>query len=319
MKLPLLLTARLLLGQADAGYVREKTDDGAHCLRWPVAAGATSQVTFVQSSAGDSALGPGFFDAVSRSEATWAAQANTCASLGLLEGAHSTSRIVGYNSSGPNENLILARTTDCTNTVPSNDPCQAAGTCGNVHDCWEHGAAALAVTTITFDATGVVLDSDTEINAASAFPTIVDSPPCTGGVVTSTCVGNDVQNTMTHELGHALGLGHSPDPSSTMYASAPIGETSKRVLDPASKQFVCDVYLRGLASQDCSVPDAGTDAGTSGGNNGGSGAVPTGPSAPGIARTASGCSAVTGGGAPIAVLAGLGLAALTWRRSHARR
>jgi MYXO-CTERM domain-containing protein len=319
MTLPLLLTAHLLLGQTDAGYVREETGNGAHCLRWPVAAGATSQVTFVQSSSGDPALGPGFFDAVSRSEATWAAQANTCASLGLLEGAHSTSRLVGYNSSGPNENLILARTTDCSVAVLPGDPCQAAGTCGNVHDCWEHGAAALAVTTITFDATGVVLDSDTEINAASAFPTIVDSPPCTGGVITTSCVGNDVQNTMTHELGHALGLGHSPDPSSTMYASAPVGETSKRVLDPASKQFFCDVYPRGLASQDCSLPDAGTDAGTSGGSNGGSGAGPSGPSGPGIARTASGCSAVTSGGAPIALLAALGLAALTRHRSRTPR
>jgi hypothetical protein len=319
MTLPLLLTAQLLLGQSDAGYVREKTGDGSHCLRWPVTAGASSQLTFVQSSAGDPALGAGFFDAVSHAEATWAAQATTCAALGLLEGAHSTSRLIGYDSSGPNENLILARTTDCTNTVPSNDPCQAAGTCGNVHDCWEHGAGVLALTYITFDATGVVLDSDTEINAASAFPTLVDSPPCTGGIVTSTCVGNDVQNTMTHELGHALGLGHSPDPSSTMYASAPIGETSKRVLDPASKQFVCDVYPRGLASQDCSVPDAGTDGGTSGGNNGGSGGGPSGPGGPGIARTGSGCSAVNGGGAPVALLAALGLAALARRRSRAAR
>src|SRR5262245_50151783 len=139
MTLPLLLAARVLLGQAGPGYVREETDDGAHCLRWPVTAGATSQITFVQSAAGDSKLGGGFFDAVSRSEATWATQANSCSSLALLEGAHSTSRVVGYDSSGPNENLVLARTTDCTVVVLPGDPCQTSQTCGNVHDCWEHG------------------------------------------------------------------------------------------------------------------------------------------------------------------------------------
>jgi len=318
MTLPLLLTAGLLLGQADAGYVREKTDDGAHCLRWPVAAGATSQLTFVQSANGDPTLGAGFFDAVSRAEATWAAQASACASLSLLEGAHSTSRLIGYDSSGSNENLVLARTTDCSVAVLPGDPCQAAGTCGNVHDCWEHGTGVLALTLITFDATGVVLDSDVEINAASASPTVVDSPPCTGGIVTTSCVGNDVQNTVTHEFGHALGLDHSPDPSSTMFASAPIGETSKRILDPASKQFVCDVYPSGLASRDCSLSDAGTDAGPGGGGSGQS-SIPTGPRGPGIAQTTSGCTAATGGGAPLAVLAAMSLAAFVRRRPQTRR
>src|SRR5262249_52392062 len=100
MTLALLFATRVLLGQADAGYVREVTSSGGHCLRWPVTAGATSQLTFVQSTTGDSKLGPGFFDAVSRSEGSWATQANSCASLALLEGAHSSSRVIGYNSSG---------------------------------------------------------------------------------------------------------------------------------------------------------------------------------------------------------------------------
>ena len=46
------------------------------------------------------------------------------------------------------------------------------------------------------------------------------------------CVSIDVQNTITHEAGHTLGLDHSADPSATMAASAPAGETSKRVLQP---------------------------------------------------------------------------------------
>jgi len=318
MTLPLVLAARLFVGQTDAGYVREQTSDGGHCLRWPVAAGSTGQVTFVQGSAGDFKLGSGFFDAVSRSEATWAAQTSRCSSLRLFEGTRSPSRVIGYDPAHANENLILVRTTDCMRAVPAGDPCVAAGTCGNVYDCWSYGAGLLALTIVTFDQNGALLDTDVEINGAISYLSIVDSPPCTPGNVTSGCVGNDVQNTVTHELGHALGLGHSPDPSSTMFATAPIGETSKRVLDPASEQFLCDVYPVGLASRDCS-PDGGSEPGTGGGGGGGGGGgpggLPPGNPGPGVAtKTTGGCAAVDTSGAPGALLAALSLAALVRRR-----
>ena len=321
MTLPLALAAQLLLAQSDAGYVRERTEDAAHCLRWPVAAGSTAQVTFVQSSAGDYKLGNGIFDAVSRSEASWAAQASSCSSLRLFEGGHSPSRITGYDPGRSNENLILIRTVDCMRAVPAGDPCITAQTCGNVYDCWSYGAALLALTLLTFDETGALLDTDVEINGAISYLSLVDAPPCTAGNVNPSCVGNDLQNTVTHELGHALGLGHSPDPSSTMFAIAPIGERSKRVLDPASKQFVCDVYPPALASRDCSLPDGGADPGSGGpgGPGGGPGGPSNGPASPGIARTSSsGCTAADGGTAPGLLLAGLGVIALARRRTRSR-
>ncbi len=42
--------------------------------------------------------------------------------------------------------------------------------------------------------------------------------------------GVDLQNALTHEFGHALGLGHDEHEDATMYPSAPAGEVSKRDL-----------------------------------------------------------------------------------------
>ena len=254
MKLPAaVLLSGLLLGQSSVTYVRTKTNDSAHCLRWAVNAGARRSLGFVQSTTGDPTLGAGAFDAVSRSAQTWEAQMQACGSMDLVEGSRSSSRSVGYVSGGSNENLVLFRSRLCSAVVSPGDSCIAAGTCGNAHDCWDHDTSVVALTTTSYIvSTGELVDADVEVNAASATPTIVDSPTCAPGAISTNCVANDVQNAMTHEFGHFLGLAHSPDPASTMYASEPLGETAKRVLDSGSKQFVCDVYPSGQASKDCS-------------------------------------------------------------------
>jgi Matrixin len=267
------LLSGLLLGQS-VPYVRTKTDDGSHCLRWPVSAGARGTVSFVQSSMGDPTLGQGAFDAVSRSAQTWETQLQACGNLDLVEGAHSASRFVGYTQGGQNENLILFRTELCSAVVPPADPCHSDASCGNAYDCWDHGASIVGLTTSSYVIdSGKVIDADVELNAATATPTVVDAPPCSQGGISTSCVAHDVQNATTHELGHFLGLDHSPDASSTMYASEPLGETSKRVLDSGSKQFVCDVYPAGQASRDCTSSGDGGCSSAGGASSLGSGVV----------------------------------------------
>jgi len=306
----------LLLGQVDAGYFREQTPDGGHCLRWPVNARTLGEVTFVQSAAGDVFLGPRLFDAVSRAEGAWAEKARACSALKLNEGPRSASRVTGYDPEGENENLVLVRINDCFFLVGPGDPCLASGSCGNVYDCWDHGAALLATTLLTYDSNGVLLDVDIEINGALSYLSVVDSPPCTPGHVTRSCVGNDAQNAVTHEFGHALGLAHSPDPASTMYAIAPLGETSKRVLDPASAQFVCDVYPAGRPSRDCSGADL-----VSGGPGDGGADPPDGgpgPPTPGVGPSGPGCTSAAQS-APAAVLLAAVVLLLGTRGRAARR
>jgi hypothetical protein len=219
-----------------------------------------------------------------------------CGSLTITEGAQVSAtnggRIVGYDQSNPssNINVVLFRQTTCN--VPSTDPCHTNNDCGNTYDCWEHGPSTIALTTTTYDKnTGRILDADLELNAAQFKFTTVDSPSCPlSGSTAYTCVAADVQNTATHEFGHSLGLDHTlyTDPQdgkpSTMSPTAPTGDLTKRRVDSGSHKFVCDVYPKGQAAQDC---------------------IKT-----------SGCSAAPGG--PMLVLALLGLRMLRGRRAHRR-
>ena len=241
--------------------------------------GTRRTLSFVQSTAGDPALGPGAFDAVSRSAQTWEAQLQACGNLDLAEGAHSASRFVRLHPERPErEPGPLPHRAVLGRWCRPGDPCHTArarAATSTTAGTTEPPSSALTTSSYVI-ATASCVDADVELNAATATPTIVDSPPCSPGAISTSCVANDVQNAITHELGHFLGLDHSPDPSSTMYATEPLGEMSKRVLDSGSKQFVCDVYPAGQASRDCTSSGGGNGNG-SGGCSSAGGAVAVGP------------------------------------------
>jgi hypothetical protein len=134
-------------------------------------------------------------------------------------------------------------------------------------DDWSYSANALAMTTVfNSTKTGEIVDADIEINAIDeAWADLVGDPSLADGSHV------DVQNMLTHELGHVIGLAHacwSPtdgtprltdnlgqtelDCSSaglpeaialaTMFPSVSLMDTSRRTLSPDDAQAVCDVY-----------------------------------------------------------------------------
>ena len=183
------------------------------------------------------------FDAVRKSYATWAAV--SCSDLKFPEVAPpaATDRHVGYVEGGANQNLVLWRTRSCASAVPSGDDCRTSGGCSNKYDCWDGDAMAIATTTTTArTSTGEILDADIEMNDAGFAFTTADGPPCPSGGPFSGCVAFDVQNTVTHEAGHTMGLAHSGIADATMFRTAPIGQTSKRTLHADDIQGICDIY-----------------------------------------------------------------------------
>jgi hypothetical protein len=252
------MLGKLLVVALLSQYTRSRVDPAdatSQCLWWLEGTVITWHAN--QDGNGDATPGDTEFTALGSSFATWQAQLTACGNLSFDAGARSASRRVGYFQDGKDENLLVFRKTRCVDTYPRTDPCWANDDCGNVHDCWQFSATALAMTTTTYSsATGRIFDGDIEFNAGSYVLTAVSAPPCVAPNYNSGCVAMDIQNTATHEIGHLLGLAHYPSTASTMNASADPGELSKRILDPGTRQFVCDVYPAGRPSLSCVTPAA---------------------------------------------------------------
>jgi hypothetical protein len=296
MLAPLLVA--LALGQSDP-YVRSRVEAGntnSQCLFWTV-----PTLTWQLSSVGNpnTALEDQKqreFDAIRRSFQSWQTIFESCGNLRFSEGPVVDDRAVGYDMKGENRNLVLFRSKRCADVAPSTDKCWAEDTCGNDYDCWDSNASTIALTLTTYDEkSGIIYDSDIQLNASGFVFSTADYPPCTSVTgSTNTCVATDVQNTMTHEIGHLIGLDHTRATGSVMNPSAPPGETSKRNIDEGSRNFVCLAYPKGRPSQSCITPSLGSSGST---------AV--------LGQQASGCSS-SGAGAWLPAMAGWALFA--WRR-----
>lgn len=108
-------------------------------------------------------------------------------------------------------------------------------------------AETIALTTYAYrPATGELLDADIDVNAqAHVFSASVAPPP--SDVI-------DVENTITHELGHVLGFAHVLDPEATMYVGSRAGETLKRDLSPDDVSAICDTYPVGAVTPPAPPP-----------------------------------------------------------------
>ncbi len=101
-------------------------------------------------------------------------------------------------------------------------------------DTWMATApgSALALTTVSYDFhTGEIYDADVEVNGTAG--NITNGRPSDGA---------DLPSIMTHEIGHFIGLDHSPKKTATMYVSYEAGKGNLRVLDPDDIAAVCTIY-----------------------------------------------------------------------------
>ena len=190
------------------------------------------------------------FTAIDSAFSTWQAVSDTCSEFKFIRGARLVGGKVGRGTES--ENLVVFRETNCRDVVGQTDACLADGSCANAYRCWDHSDGTIGLTTVTYSTrTGVAIDADIEFNASSFLFTTISSPPCEVGREDVTCVAYDVQNTATHEIGHAVGFDHVGDADSTMAPTAPVGETAKRVIDVGTASGFCQTYPRGQPPVPC--------------------------------------------------------------------
>ncbi|MHB8873572.1 MAG: myxosortase-dependent metalloprotease, MXAN_2677/MXAN_2678 family [Myxococcaceae bacterium] len=249
--------ALALLVAAPAGaqsYRRTQVPGKEICLSWN-----TREFVFNADAAGSSRTPfDTEFPAIEASFHTWQAVADACSDFHITQGPRLTGVLVGKAPGSEANNVVTFREVSCRDAVLGGDACLGDGTCANKYKCWDHGDGTLGLTTVTFSfKTGTIFDADIELNASphlegSAFLfTTVPSPACEQGAEAVTCAAVDVQNTVTHEIGHVFGLDHVDASGSTMEASAPLGETRKRIIDPGTALGFCDTYPKGGPPMPC--------------------------------------------------------------------
>lgn len=257
------------------GFVRTGPTKAGHYLFWE------SGCIFLQpDSAGTTAItGDDEFPVIDASIATWSSGThNSSCSYIRIEEQSRGSVEVGKD----NKNVLKFRDSSWCRPAAGNDPMR----------CYNHAAAGITTATYVDDGTsdrdGAIVDADIEING-------VDFAISLAGATTSTIGCHaELQNTLTHELGHLHGLEHTclapGDPprmddtgaqvplcsattsskilDAVMYPFQNCGETKKEALSSDDSNAICSIYPVAKDPGTCSAPSSGGGCSTGGDGRG---------------------------------------------------
>ncbi len=196
-----------------SAWVQSKSSKGAG-LRWP----DPCHVVYAQVYGSEDVEDGSDIDAIRIALETW--NAVECTTFTMIWGGVTNMAWIGYSNHGGNANIVIFQ------------------------EDWPYAERPVAFTSVTYNpVSGVIFDADIELNAED-YEFTAGGPDWNPGDI-------DIQNTVTHEAGHIIGLDHSNVIESTMYESSIFGETMKRSLAHDDISGVCDLYPIGAEAPAC--------------------------------------------------------------------
>jgi MYXO-CTERM domain-containing protein len=201
--------------------------------------------------------------AIDGSAASWSHSGDACTYLDIMV---TTSTDPTPRATNDGHNLVIFRASNWCK-LTDKGVCDPAV----VYD-----AAALALTSVSAStSSGIIRDADIEVNAFHfSWADLAAHPEMRGSGMSY----HDLQNAVTHEMGHLIGLDHTcyfqgPPPldangapitdcasasadvlATTMFPSANPGDVDKRTLGPDDQQAVCEIYPAAEDPMVCSPP-----------------------------------------------------------------
>jgi hypothetical protein len=287
------------LAAGAAGFVQSTADGSGVPLSWP-----TNLVPFsvnpAQPHASPScAAGPAGDPALDAVRASFAAWEQSCSALELVDAGTVDAIQIGRRGTG--ENLVVFREGWCSaHPQASSDPCMSDPDvdCGGIFNCFEdHSDGDRSIVALTsvlyYPDTGRIVDADIEVNGWNGEGGSLSRAPhgwyFTCGDRSTQCdtYGQDgchfidLQATLTHEVGHFIGLRHVCDGGGggadaglprcdashdaiTMNPTTYPGDVDKRTLHPDDVAGVCAIYPLGRASAASSSRSSAGGCGTGG-------------------------------------------------------
>ena len=279
--LALVVAAAAALAAPAAAYVRSTSAKNGAPLSWPQPAVPyvlSGHAASLAPSCGDPTRDGPTLDAVRISFAAWE---QSCSSLQLVYGGRVDGVRIGLGTDG--EHLVVLRQGFCSQVAPAcnQDP---NADCASQYNCFEDrgqmNRSVVALTSVLYDEnSGRIVDADIEVNAwdgqagslassgggpVHGWYFTCDKQPgwaaCTS-YAQDGCYFMDLQNTVTHEVGHFIGLAHVCEPSQgnctqslagiTMFPSTAPGDVEKRSLAQDDVDGVCAIYPQHHSSGGC--------------------------------------------------------------------